>query len=66
MNDKYKQFSNVIEYSETMLKEAKAGNWKDVFKVEKQRSHILKNYFRLRLQKMIKTKITKKYYKFSI
>ena len=45
MNDKYKQFSDVIEYSETMLKEAKAGNWEDVFKVEKQRSHILKELF---------------------
>ena len=42
---KYKQLTDVIEYSETMLKEAKAGNWKAVFKVEKQRSHILKELF---------------------
>lgn len=45
MNDKYKQFSDVIEYSETMLKQAEAGNWKDVFKVEKQRSNTLKELF---------------------
>ena len=45
MNDKYKQFSDVIEYSETMLKQAEAGNWKDVFKVEKQRSNALKELF---------------------
>ncbi len=42
---KYKQLTDVIEYSETMLKEAKAGNWKNVFKVEKQRSNALKVIF---------------------
>ena len=44
---KYKQLTDVIEYSETMLKEAKAGNWKNVFKVEKQRSNALKKLFSL-------------------
>jgi hypothetical protein len=45
MNDKYKQFSDVIEYSETMLKQAKAGNWENVFKIEKQRSNALNELF---------------------
>ena len=45
MNDKYKQFSDVIEYSETMLKEAEAGNWNEVFTLETQRSHTLKVCF---------------------
>ena len=45
MNDKGKQFSDVIEYSETMLEEAEAGNWENVFAVEKQRSNTLKKCF---------------------
>jgi hypothetical protein len=42
---KYKQLTNVIEYSETMLNEAKSGNWENVFKIEKQRSNALKELF---------------------
>ena len=45
MNYKNKQFSDVIEYSETMLKEAEAGNWENVFTVEKKRSNTLKECF---------------------
>ena len=45
MSDKYKQFSDVIEYSQTMLKEAEAGNWENVFSVEKRRSQTLKKLF---------------------
>lgn len=45
MNDKGKQFSDVIEYSETMLEEAEVGNWENVFAVEKQRSSTLKKCF---------------------
>ena len=45
MNDKNKQFSDVIEYSQTMLKEAEEGNWKNVFTIEKQRSDTLKECF---------------------
>ena len=39
---KKKQLTDVIEYSETMLKEAEAGNWENVFTVEKHRSKTLK------------------------
>ena len=45
MNYTCKQFSDVIEYSQTMLKEAEAGNWDKVFAVEKQRSTTLKELF---------------------
>ena len=45
MNDKNKQFSDVIEYSQAMLKEAEEGNWKNVFTIEKQRSDTLKECF---------------------
>ena len=45
MNYKCKQLSDVIEYSETMLKEAETGNWENVFAIEKQRSHTLKELF---------------------
>lgn len=45
MNYTCKQFSDVIEYSQTMLKEAEAGNWDNVFAVEKQRSNTLKELF---------------------
>ena len=45
MNDKDKQFLDVIQYSQTMLEEAEAGNWETVFTVEKQRSRILKECF---------------------
>jgi type IV secretory pathway VirD2 relaxase len=42
---KCKQFSDVIEFSQAMLKEAEAGNWENVFAVEKQRSNTLKELF---------------------
>ena len=42
---KCKQFSDVIEYSQAMLTEAEAGNWENVFAVEKQRSNTLKELF---------------------
>ena len=42
---KSEQLSDVIEYSETMLREAEAGNWKNVFTLETQRSHALKELF---------------------
>ena len=45
MDYKNKQLTDVIEYSETMLKEAEAGNWETVFTVEKQRSQTLKEIF---------------------
>lgn len=45
MDYKNKQLTDVIEYSETMLKEAEAGNWETVFSVEKQRSQTLKELF---------------------
>ncbi len=45
MNYTCKQFSDVIEHSQTMLKEAEAGNWDKVFAVEKQRSNTLKELF---------------------
>ena len=45
MDYKNKQLTDVIEYSETMLEEAEAGNWETVFTVERQRSQILKECF---------------------
>lgn len=47
MNGKAKQLLDVIECSEIMLKEAKAGNWENVFSVEKQRNNALKETFSL-------------------
>ena len=60
MNDKYKQFSDVIEYSQTMLKEAEAGNWENVFTVEKQRCNTLKECFSPPFTKNDKEEINKK------
>ena len=60
MNNKYKQFSDVIEYSQTMLKEAEAGNWENVFTVEKQRSTTLKECFSPPFTKNDKDEINKK------
>ena len=60
MNDKYKQFSDVIEYSETMLKEAEAGNWENVFTVEKKRSNTLKELFSPPFKKNDKDENSKK------
>ena len=60
MNDKDKQFLDVIQYSQTMLEEAEAGNWETVFTVEKQRSRILKECFSPPFTKNDKDEINKK------
>lgn len=45
MNNKSKQLQNAIGYSETMLKDAKAGNWDKVIDMQAQRSELLKELF---------------------
>jgi hypothetical protein len=45
MNNKKKQLLNVIEYSETMLKEAETGNWEKVIDIEVQRNELLEKIF---------------------
>ena len=45
MNNKSKQLLNALEHSETMLKDAEAGNWDKVIDMETQRSELLKNLF---------------------
>ncbi len=40
-----KQLQNAINYSETMLKDAEAGNWENVFAIEAQRSVLLEKLF---------------------
>mgnify|MGYP002795037901 CR=1 FL=1 len=45
MNTKNEQLQNVVEYSETMLKNAQAGNWDSVIDIEVQRGELLKNLF---------------------
>lgn len=39
------QLQNAINYSETMLKDARAGNWDKVSEIETQRSDLLKKLF---------------------
>ena len=45
MNIKNKQLQGVVEYSETMLKNAEAGNWDSVIDIEVQRGELLKKLF---------------------
>ena len=45
MNYKHKQLMGVIEYSETMLREAESGNWENVFNVEEKRSELIKKIY---------------------
>jgi len=45
MKYKCKQLMDVIDYSETMLKDAEAGNWRNVFNIEAERSKVLKDLF---------------------
>lgn len=45
MNDKTKQLLNVVECSETMLKDAEAGNWDKVIDIEVKRSELLEQLF---------------------
>ncbi len=45
MNNKSKQLLNALEHSETMLKDAEAGNWDKVVGMETQRSELLKKLF---------------------
>jgi hypothetical protein len=45
MNRKNKQLLDVVEYSESMLKDAEAGNWDKVIDIEVQRNQLLENLF---------------------
>ena len=45
MNTKNEQLQSVVEYSETMLKNAQAGNWDSVVEIEAQRGKLLKKLF---------------------
>ena len=45
MNHKHKQLTGVIEYSETMLREAESGNWENVFNIEEKRSELIKKIY---------------------
>ncbi|HHJ35457.1 MAG TPA: flagellar protein FliT [Gammaproteobacteria bacterium] len=45
MNQKHSKLTEVIEYSETMLREAESGNWKNVFTIEEQRSELIKEIY---------------------
>jgi len=45
MNNKSEQLLNALEHSETMLKDAEAGNWEKVIDMEAQRSELLKKLF---------------------
>ena len=45
MNDKVKQLQNVMECSETMLRDAELGHWDKVINIEGQRSTLLENLF---------------------
>ena len=45
MNYKHKKLMGVIEYSETMLREAESGNWENVFNIEEKRSELIKNIY---------------------
>lgn len=45
MNTKNKQLQSVVEYSETMLKDAQAGNWDSVISIEAQRGELLDQLF---------------------
>lgn len=47
MEYKCKELVDVIEYSESMLKEAEAGNWEKVIAMEKKRDDRLKKIFSL-------------------
>jgi len=40
-----KQLQTAIECSETMLRDAEAGNWDKVFEIETRRSNLLKKLF---------------------
>ena len=45
MNSKTEQLKRVVEYSETMLENAQAGNWDSVIEIETQRGELLKKLF---------------------
>ncbi len=45
MNYKHQQLEGVIEYSETMLKEAESGNWESVYSIEEKRSKLIKKIY---------------------
>ncbi len=45
MNYKHQQLKGVIDYSETMLREAESGNWENVFNIEEQRSELIKKIY---------------------
>jgi hypothetical protein len=60
MTYKNKQLLAVIDYSETMLKEAKAGNWENFASVETMRSNTLKKIFSLPFTETEKEKYNEK------
>ena len=45
MNNSSEQLLNALEHSETMLKDAEAGNWDKVIDMEVQRSELLNKLF---------------------
>ena len=45
MNTKSEQLQSVVEYTETMLKDAQAGNWDSVINIEAQRGELLEKLF---------------------
>ena len=45
MNYKHQQLKDVIEYSETMLREAESGNWENVYSTEEKRSKLIKRIY---------------------
>lgn len=45
MSNKNKQLQNAINCSETMLKDAEAGNWDSVIDIEVRRSELLEQLF---------------------
>ena len=45
MNDKENQLQSVIKFSETMLKDAEAGNWDRVIDIETERGKLLERLF---------------------
>lgn len=45
MNYKTKELMGIIELSESMIKDAEAGNWESVFAAESKRNNILKELF---------------------
>ncbi len=45
MSNNTQQLQEAVMYSETMLKDAEAGDWKNVFEIEAQRRELLEKLF---------------------